>query len=240
MTECRQCSAEVALDLKRVVHASANVMENIERGGGLLHEVIYNPQLAKSGAALLGEVQQSAQHLNQALVRVDGLLAAVQNGNGTLHGLVYRDDGGKLLAEAQHAVVDLTSILTEVRRGRGTLHGLVYDDGKTNLVADRGAAAHILRGLAEQVQQGKGTVGAAARPHSVSRPQAHPGQRPAEHPAQSADSLRNLQRWAQAGKHGAPLSELARGWAADSDLLQPSLTESREKDSPSRASRVSE
>ncbi len=160
-------SAELAQDLKRVVHASANVMENIERGGGLLHEVIYNPQLAKSGAALLSEAQQSAQHLNQALLRVDGLLAAVQNGNGTLHGLVYRDDGGKLLAEAQHAAFELASILTEVRQGRGTIHGLVYDDGKTNLVADLGAAARILRGLAEQVQQGKGTVGGLLRDPTV-------------------------------------------------------------------------
>lgn len=160
-------SDEVAQDFKRAVHSSANLIEGIERGDGLLHGVIYDPRLARSGAALLGEAQQSAQRLNQVLGRVDELLAAVQSGQGTLHGLIYRDDGGKLLTQAQAAVAQLEAVLAEVRDGRGTLHSLVYDRAQGNLVADLGATARILRTLAEETEQGKGTVGALLRDPTI-------------------------------------------------------------------------
>ncbi len=160
-------SDDVARDLQRTVRASANLMEGIERGDGLLHDIIYKPQLAQSVAGLMSEAQQSAQRLNQALGRVDSILAAVESGSGTLHGLVYRDEGGKLIAEVQRAVAELGGVLTEVRTGRGALHSLVYEDGKTNLVTDLGATARILRGVAEEVQQGKGTVGGLLRDPTV-------------------------------------------------------------------------
>lgn len=160
-------SDDLARDLGRVVHASANVMEGVERGDGLLHDIIYKPQLAKSGAELVRAAEQSSQRLNQVLGRVDGILAAVENGNGTVHGLLYRDEGGKLLTQAQAAVAELSAVLTEVHRGQGVLHSLVYDNSKTNLVADLGATARILRTLAEQVEQGQGTVGALLRDPSI-------------------------------------------------------------------------
>jgi phospholipid/cholesterol/gamma-HCH transport system substrate-binding protein len=160
-------SDEVAHDLKRVVHSSANVMEGIERGQGLLHRVIYDPQLARSGTALLADAQKSAQRLNLALGRVDDLLAAVATGNGTLHGLLYRDEGGKLLAQAQAAITELTTLLAEVRTGRGTAHALIYEPAKTDLVADLGATARILHTLAEEAAQGKGTVGGLLRDPSI-------------------------------------------------------------------------
>lgn len=160
-------SDEVAQDLKRVVHSTANVMERVERGDGLLHEVIYDPKLAQSGAAVVRDAQQSAQRLTQILGKVDGILAAVDSGNGTLHGLLYRDDGGKLLTQAQAAVAELTAVLAEVRQGSGVLHSLVYDSAKTSLVADLGETARILRTLAEQTEQGKGTVGALLRDPSI-------------------------------------------------------------------------
>ena len=158
---------DVAKDLQRILHTSANLMEGVEHGSGLLHELIYSPQLAKSAVAVIADAQQSAQHLARALSRMDGVLVQVEKGNGTLHSLLYQDDGSKLLVEARHAVTELSGILTEVRQGTGVLHGLVYDDDKTNLVADLTATSHILRSLAEQLQQGKGTIGGLLRDPSI-------------------------------------------------------------------------
>lgn len=160
-------SDEVAQDIKRVVRASANVMESVERGDGLLHQVLYDPRLARSGLTLLSEAEQSAQRLDRALGQVNGLLAAVESGNGTLHGLLFRDDGGKLLTAAQTAVAELNTTLLEVRNGRGALHALIYEPTKTDLLADLGAAAHVLRSLAEQTEQGKGTLGGLLRDPSI-------------------------------------------------------------------------
>ncbi len=163
-------SDELAQDLQRGVHAAANVMESIEKGNGLLHEVVYKPELAQHAAGLVREADQSAAQLNQALRRVDQILAAVEKGDGTLHGLVYRDDGTKLLAEVQRAAAELGAVISEVRSGKGTLHSLIYSDssdGKNNLLTDLGATAHILRSVAEEVQQGKGTVGGLLRDPTV-------------------------------------------------------------------------
>jgi phospholipid/cholesterol/gamma-HCH transport system substrate-binding protein len=160
-------SDDVAHDIKRVVRASADVMEGIERGHGLLHHVIYDPRLAKDAAVMISETQRSAENLNHALKRVDGILAAVENGSGTLHGLVYRDDGGKLLAELQQASADFGAVAAEVRHGRGTLHSLIYEDSKSNLITELTTAARILRTVAEEIQQGKGTVGGLLKDPTV-------------------------------------------------------------------------
>lgn len=160
-------SEEVTRDLKRTVHAAANVMEHIEKGNGLVHDVLYKPELSQHASLLMREAAQSATQLNLAMRRVDGILAAVEKGNGTLHGLVYRDDAGKLLAELQRAATEFGAVATEVRHGKGALHALIYEDGKNNLIADLNAAAKILRALAEDAQQGKGTVGGLLRDPTV-------------------------------------------------------------------------
>lgn len=165
-------SDEVTQDIKRTVHATASVMERIERGEGLLHDVIYKPELSQSAAVLMREAAGSAVQLNAAMRRVDGVIAAVEKGNGTLHGLIYRDDAGKLVAELARAAAEFGEVAAEVRRGKGALHTLIYEGGegeggKSNLVADLSAAAHILRTLAEEAQQGKGTVGGLLRDPTV-------------------------------------------------------------------------
>lgn len=152
-------SDELARDISRVVRASANVMEGVEKGGGLLHQILYNPKLAADGSVLLAQAGQSAVQLNRSLKRIDDLLAAVERGNGSLHGLIYRDDVGKLAAELTRAATELGAVTSEIRKGQGPAHALIYGDGKKDLVGDLAAAARILRTLAEEVQQGKGTVG---------------------------------------------------------------------------------
>lgn len=151
-------SDQVARDLGRVVHSTANILEGVERGGGLLHEVIYKPRLAENFSALAGDAGQIAANLNRTIKRVDDLLAAVQEKSGTLHDLIYRDDGSKLVAEVKQLATDLAAMVGEVRRGRGSLHSLIYDD-QQNLIADLAATARVLRTLAEETGQGKGTLG---------------------------------------------------------------------------------
>jgi phospholipid/cholesterol/gamma-HCH transport system substrate-binding protein len=154
-------SDQVAQDISRIARSTANVMEGIEKGNGLLHRVLYDPKLGQDGAALVAQASEGAQHLSRSLKRADGILDTVEHGNGTLHGLIYRDDVGKLVAELQQTAAELGAVAREVKQGNGPLHSLIYGpgQGKSNLVTDLEASAHILRTLAEEVQQGKGTIG---------------------------------------------------------------------------------
>ncbi len=107
---------------------------------------------------VVNDAGQIAANLNRTIKRVDDLLAAVQEKNGTLHDLIYRDDGSKLVSEVKQLATDLAAMVGEVRRGRGSLHSLIYDD-QQNLIADLAATARVLRTLAEETGQGKGTLG---------------------------------------------------------------------------------
>ncbi|MBL9006179.1 MAG: MCE family protein [Myxococcales bacterium] len=151
-------SDQVARDLGRVVHSTANILEGVERGSGLLHDVIYKPKLAENVVTLTGDAQQIAANLNRTIKRVDELVAAVTSKPGTLHDLIYKDDGSKLVGELTQLSGDLAAIVGEIRKGKGTIHSLVYDDNHS-LANDLSAAARILRTLAEETQQGKGTLG---------------------------------------------------------------------------------
>ena len=151
-------SDQVARDLGRVVHSTANMLESVERGNGLLHNILYKPQLADNVTALTGDARQIAASLNRTIQRVDEVVAAITTRSGTLHDLIYKDDGSKLVAELKNLSIDLAAIVTEIRKGKGAIHALVYEDNHS-LVSDLSATARILRTLADEAQQGKGTLG---------------------------------------------------------------------------------
>lgn len=160
-------SDEVSRDLGRAARSSANLIEKIEKGDGVLHALIYQPSLARDATLLLAAGRSSAERLNGALLRVDHVLAALESGQGTLHALIYGGGGGQLLADVQQAVHEISAVVTEVRSGDGLLHGLVYDEDAAQLVKDLSVASRVVRTLAEETQQGKGTVGGLLKDPTV-------------------------------------------------------------------------
>lgn len=159
-------SDEVAHDFQRMMRSTANLMEGIEKGNGVLHDLVYKHSLAQSLAGLSGEAQQAALHLHHVMARIDHVMAAIEQGQGTLHSLIYGDQGSKLIAELRNASADLAAVVSEVRRGKGPLHALIFND-KSNMLGDLAATARILRVLAEETQQGRGTVGGLLKDPSV-------------------------------------------------------------------------
>jgi phospholipid/cholesterol/gamma-HCH transport system substrate-binding protein len=96
------------------------------------------------------------------------MVARVESGPGTLHGLVYRDDAAELVAHAEKAVDQLAAVVGEVEHGKGMLHSLVYEDqDRRNLVENLTEASRILRKLGEEIDAGKGTVGALLKDPSA-------------------------------------------------------------------------
>jgi phospholipid/cholesterol/gamma-HCH transport system substrate-binding protein len=158
---------QLAHDLSRIAHAAAGVAEQVERGDGLAHEVIYDPRLSRDARHLLADGRGVAGDALRAVDHLDELLSAVKTGNGTLHGLVYRDDAAGLFDELQKTARELGQVTDQLRNGKGTLHTLIYDQDAAGLLADLSAASRTLRQLGDEVQQGKGTVGALLKDPSV-------------------------------------------------------------------------
>jgi phospholipid/cholesterol/gamma-HCH transport system substrate-binding protein len=158
---------QLGRDLGRTVHAAADIAENLERGHGLAHALVYDRRLARKADQLLDDTQDAARAARSASQRVDRILATVEHGPGTVHGLVYQDDGTRVLRELLRVEQELSSVVGEIKSGRGLLHSLIYEKERSNLLENLTALSQTLRQLGDEVQAGKGTVGALLKDPSV-------------------------------------------------------------------------
>lgn len=158
---------DLAHDVGRIAHGAANVIEKVEKGSGLVHTLVYDPSLAQSTTEVVAEARRFLADTDRAVARVDHIVAAVETGDGTLHALVYGDDGKKMLAEANRAMKEISDLIAEIQHGKGLLHSLVYEEDRSNMIQNLTAMSKILRNIAEEVEEGKGTVGALLKDPSV-------------------------------------------------------------------------
>jgi phospholipid/cholesterol/gamma-HCH transport system substrate-binding protein len=92
-------------------------VEEIERGDGLLHSVVYDD----AGVKALEELDASLAHIRS-------ILREIEEGEGTLHNLVYAPPGDLSALDAlADSTVRLDQILRKIDEGEGTLGALVND-----------------------------------------------------------------------------------------------------------------
>jgi phospholipid/cholesterol/gamma-HCH transport system substrate-binding protein len=157
---------ELGADVGRLVHALADEAEAVQRGPGLAHALIYDPQLAGAARAVAGDARRGAGDLASAMARLDRIAAAVQSG-GTLHRLVYQDDLGPMLADAQRATAELAEATAAIRAGHGPLHALVYGREGDELLRNLTALSRTLKTVGDDTAAGKGTLGALLRDPTI-------------------------------------------------------------------------
>jgi phospholipid/cholesterol/gamma-HCH transport system substrate-binding protein len=154
-------------DLSRLARSSADVVEKVQKGDGLIHQLVYDPRTARDFARILDGGQQAAADLDVALKRVDRLMAAVEKGQGSAHALLYRDDLGQALGEARRAARELGDVAAAVRTGDGLAHSAIYEKDRTELLANLARLSRALGQVADEVSEGKGTIGALLKDPSV-------------------------------------------------------------------------
>jgi phospholipid/cholesterol/gamma-HCH transport system substrate-binding protein len=158
---------QLGRDLGRIAHATAGVVEQVQSGHGLAHTLIYEPRLARDADQLLADARHLASDADGAVGRVDRLLAEVEHGSGSLHGLVYRDDAGHLLSALSRTAAELDGVVAEIEHGKGLAHSLVYREDGGELIRNLSSLSATLRRVGEGVEQGKGTVGALLQDPSI-------------------------------------------------------------------------
>ncbi len=95
-------------DLKAIISSVRHTVEQIEKGKGLVHAMIYDPK----GEQVIG-------NLADTMKSVKGIMAgAEEESKGNLGGLIVN---------LRHASSDLRKILASVRRGEGTIGKLIMD-----------------------------------------------------------------------------------------------------------------
>lgn len=160
-------TGQLQRDVGRVAGSLANIMEQVERGDGLLHQLIYDPRYAREVSATLRDVRSTAESARRASARLEGIVARVESGDGTLHALIYGSEGKDALAALATAAQEIGSLARAVQDRDGVLHALVYEPESRQFVTDLNQMAATLKRVVQDVDKGRGSLGGLLRDPTV-------------------------------------------------------------------------
>ncbi|XXF78410.1 MlaD family protein [Myxococcaceae bacterium GXIMD 01537] len=150
---------ELARDVRRSVASLRGVLEEVEKGEGVLHALIYDRQAGQQVRVLLTNASQAAARMDAALAQVDALLVQAREGSGLAHAVFYEPGGAQALAELGAAAGQLSVLLEDARKNpKGAVYQFVYGDSG-NMLADLGSAAADIKQVTATIAKGEGTVG---------------------------------------------------------------------------------
>jgi phospholipid/cholesterol/gamma-HCH transport system substrate-binding protein len=160
-------TTQVQQDVARISASLANIMEQVERGDGLVHQVIYDPRYAQQVSATLNDVRAVAENARRASGRLDAVVAQVERGDGTMHTLLYGNEGKDALVALGRAASEIGAVVQAIRAEDGVLHALVYEPENKAFVSDLNQMAATLQRMVEDVDQGRGSLGGLLRDPTV-------------------------------------------------------------------------
>ncbi|RKH44378.1 MlaD family protein [Corallococcus llansteffanensis] len=151
---------ELSRDLAKSVASLRSIMEEVEKGDGALHALIYDKRTGQEVNTLLANAAGAAKRMDGALGHVEAILGEVRRGDGTAHALIYGQDGAVALRELGEAAGQLAGLIEDAKKSpNGAVHQLVYGDAK-GMFADLGSAAADIKQITATVAKGDGTLGA--------------------------------------------------------------------------------
>jgi phospholipid/cholesterol/gamma-HCH transport system substrate-binding protein len=103
-------------ELNRTLRGVRRIIQEVERGDGTAHELIYGEE----GVQMLSSLALAAGEIAT-------ILRDVRTGDNNAHELLYGDEAGNLISNLTAASADLRAIVADVRAGRGTIGGLLVD-----------------------------------------------------------------------------------------------------------------
>jgi phospholipid/cholesterol/gamma-HCH transport system substrate-binding protein len=153
-------SPEVTDNVRRITTSIAAILEQIERGDGLAHRLVYDPGYAERVDGALANLERMSARASDATARADRLLARAESGPGTVHALLYEDHGTKLLTEVTRAASGVADTTDALNHGEGLAAAVMRDPAGRQLVLDLAALSSRLERISQDVENGRGTVGA--------------------------------------------------------------------------------
>ncbi|WP_223639873.1 MlaD family protein [Corallococcus sp. EGB] len=158
---------DLSKDLARSVASLRKIIEEVEKGNGALHALIYDPRMGQEVNTLLANASGAAKRMDGALGHVEAILGEVRRGDGTAHALIYGQDGAVAMRELGEAAGQLAGLLEDAKKSpNGAVHQLIYGDAK-GMFADLGSAAADIKQITATVARGDGTLGALVNDPTV-------------------------------------------------------------------------
>lgn len=154
-------------NIGRSLTSLANLLEQVEKGDGVAHRLLYSEQDARNMSAMLSDLRGTAAHASNAMLSVNRVMAEVERGNGTAHAMIYGQDGAALIAELKNTSTELTAVMHDIRTGNGALHALIYGQEGGDMVTEMTQFAQKLNHIATEIERGRGSLGGLIMDPSV-------------------------------------------------------------------------
>jgi len=151
--ETLQQSQGIADDVKEITASLRDLLVAINRGGGIVQEMIHNPEFGRQGVA----------NLEGSLSSLRRTLEGVEKGRG-LAGVIMTDEGfaRKQADHIDATLAHLRSVMEKLDSDAGAVAALTSPDGPgVKAVEDLRAASAALRRIASSLDEGRGLVGRA-------------------------------------------------------------------------------
>ena len=142
-------------NLNEALRSLRATLVEVEKGGGLLHDIIYG----KEGADLLARADRTVQSLERTA-------GAIETQRGLLHALIYDPQAAEILIRLDQTGQELEAFVRAAREGKGLMPSLLFNAEGAKVLEDVQAAAQNMRAVAADLQtitarlrQGQGTIG---------------------------------------------------------------------------------
>lgn len=141
----------IAEDVKEITASLRDLLIAINRGGGIVQEMIHNPEFGRQGVA----------SLEGSLASLRRTLEGIEKGKG-LAGAVLTDEvfARRQVEKIDDTLTRLKSVMTKLDSDQGLIGALTATDGEgAQAVRDLKAATAALRRTAERIGEGRGLIG---------------------------------------------------------------------------------
>lgn len=145
-----QTGQSIADDVKEITASLRDLLIAINRGGGIVQEMIHNPEFGRSGMA----------NFEGSLASVRRLLEGMEQGQG-LAGTMLTDDAfaQRQAENIDEALSHLRSIMEQLDSREGLVHELTADDGAAVVaIRELKETTAAMRATAADLREGKGLV----------------------------------------------------------------------------------
>ncbi|MEM1415036.1 MAG: MlaD family protein [Myxococcota bacterium] len=150
---------EFSNDMKAIADNLAQVTGMLAAGEGTAGRFLADAELGDDVAASVRNTRQLTGELAAAAGSTRRIVREVETGDGSVHALIYGDEGRATLENVARASDELAQLVADVRGGDGTIHDLVYEDLGNDLVSNLTEVSEDLAAITEDVRQGRGTIG---------------------------------------------------------------------------------
>jgi phospholipid/cholesterol/gamma-HCH transport system substrate-binding protein len=143
-------SEDIADNLNAITISLKQILEPLEKGEGVLGQIIQNPEFGKEGMA----------KIDATLGNIEEISTRMRNGQGLVGRLLTDDTLAKRLDELGASIKDLSVILDAAARGEGAVGAMLQKGGSGEVaIADLKDASASLKRVAARLESTEGLIG---------------------------------------------------------------------------------